>query len=69
MEWITVKTRNHIGQVLIDPTLPIADQISDQAIWWGRNLPDEAVKVDNGPVIFWLIIYALVIATVWIGGL
>lgn len=70
-EWIVVKTRSgHIGQVLIDPTRPIADQISDQAVWWGRNLPEELpATVNNTPVLVWLIIYALVVAIVWIGGL
>ena len=68
MEWITVKTRQgHVGQVQIDPSRPVADQISDQAVWWGRNLPDS--KPSTGPVFFWLIVFVMVATFALIGAL
>jgi len=70
MEWITVKTKQgHIGQVQIDPTRPVQDQITDQAIWWGRNLPDTSPTTHAGPVFFWLIVFVIVLGTALIGAL
>ena len=71
MEWITVKTKQgQIGQVQIDPNRPIADQITDQAIWWGRNLPDASHSHSHaGPVFFFLIVFVMVAAAAILGAL
>ena len=70
MEWITVKTlQGHIGQVLVDPSQPIQDQISDQAIWWGRNLPHAPQTDHAGPVFFWLIVFVMVATVAILGSL
>ena len=70
MEWITVKTKQgQIGQVQIDPNRPVSEQITDQAIWWGRNLPDAPATKSAGPVFFFLIVFVIVAAFAWIGAL